>query len=127
MLMGQTFRRQERLTSSRSIGLLSKKGESIKQGPLKLIWSKRLEDNGSSVKTAVSVPKSKFKRATDRNKLKRRIREAYRKNKKPLTDHLELKMKKISLLIVYQSGTIATYESIETAIKNSIVKIIVKS
>ena len=107
--------------------MLSKKGESIKQGPLKLIWGKRSDQNGSSVKAAVSVPKSKFKRATDRNKLKRRIREAYRKNKKPLTDHLALKMKKISLLIVYQLGTIAAYESIETAIKNSIVKIILKT
>lgn len=36
----------------------------------------------------LSVPKKRFKHAVDRNRIKRQLREAYRHNKRQLSEHL---------------------------------------
>ena len=65
---------------------------------------------------AVSVPKRLFKRAVDRNLLKRRIREAYRLNKQGLYDLLLQSDQKLHILIQYHQKEITDYRSIETSI-----------
>lgn len=53
-----------------------------------------------------SVPKRHFKRAVKRNLLKRRMREAYRKNKAVLGE------KAMYIMLVYNSKEIVSYEKI---------------
>ena len=64
-------------------------------------------EEGESCRFLVSVPKRLFKRAVDRNKLKRRIREAYRLNK-----HL-IQEKKLDIACTYISKEIVDYSVIE--------------
>jgi len=64
----------------------------------------------------VSVPKRLFKRAVDRNLLKRRIREAYRLNKPELYAILFKKGIKLDLMIQYQSREIESFHVIERAL-----------
>lgn len=53
--------------------------------PVKVVWCKVDSETAvTPVQMAVSVPKRNFKRAADRNLLKRRIREAWRLNKHDL-------------------------------------------
>lgn len=53
------------------------------------------------VQVAFAVPKRIFKKAVDRNRIKRLLREAYRLNKQILYKHCEKENKKYALVFVY--------------------------
>ena len=74
----------ERLKSTKVIELLFKEGKSINAYPLKLIYIETPFNDNIHIKTSVSVSKRLFKKAVDRNRLKRLMREAYRLNKRGL-------------------------------------------
>ncbi|WP_291723852.1 ribonuclease P protein component [Bernardetia sp.] len=80
----QTFSKKERLSSIKDIEMLFKKGNSLFVFPLKLIFIKKTLDEDKKLQPArllISVPKRNFKKAVDRNRIKRQIREGYRLQK----------------------------------------------
>ena len=64
----------------------------------------------------VSVSKRNFKKAVDRNKLKRLIREAYRRNKQPLIEYCQKNSAVVYLGLIYTGKTIPAYIEIERKI-----------
>lgn len=86
-----TLKKEERLKSKILIGQLFKKGRSISKFPLRLVYLKAEHSSNYPVQVAFSAPKRKFKKAVDRNRIKRLIREAYRKNKHILYNSIEEK------------------------------------
>ena len=90
-----TFPKEERLCSRNDISRLLAKGRfvEVQGGVLRFC---RLSGTGSGLnRVMVSVPKKIFKRAVSRNRMKRRIREAWRLRKNEMTslDH--------DILIIY--------------------------
>jgi len=79
--MQNTFKREEKLKKSKLITQLFAEGNSISVFPIKLIFLQ--VDHGSpyKIQAGVSAAKRKFNKAVDRNKIKRLLREVYRKNK----------------------------------------------
>jgi len=78
------FEKRERLTSKRAIESLFQKGSSFSAFPFKVLYA--LQNSvDTTTQVLISVPVRSFKKATDRNTLKRRIREGYRLNKALLT------------------------------------------
>lgn len=109
----QTFTREERLSSKVEIEQLFVTGNSFNSSPFKIIWQ---ETAISSVpaKIVISIPKRLFKKAVDRNRLKRLTRETYRKNKYILYD--SLKNKKVLLMFIFTAKTIIEYKEMEEKI-----------
>ncbi len=73
-----TFKKSERLSHEKLIQELFDKGSSFYLYPFKVLF---LPSKGNINQVMISVPKGIFKRAVDRNAIKRRIREGYRLNK----------------------------------------------
>ncbi|CAM1360296.1 ribonuclease P protein component [Tenacibaculum xiamenense] len=76
-----TLGREERLKSRKLIGKLYEEGKSIKVFPLRMVYLQTEHTSNYPAQVGVSVPKRNFKRAVDRNRIKRLLRESYRKEK----------------------------------------------
>lgn len=74
-------------------------------------------DKGVSVSILISVPKKRFKHAVDRNRVKRQIREAYRKNKAELELLLETKGRKLAIAFIYLSDELIPSVELEEKVK----------
>ena len=71
----------------------------------------------------VSIPKKRFKRAVKRNLIRRRIKEAYRKNKHILTDTLQSQETALDMAILYLDREILDYQTLEKKLKDLLQKL----
>lgn len=83
-----TFPKEEHLCRKKLIDeLFGKRSSSFGVYPLRVVWLPSKSPTASPPQVLISVSKRGFKRAVDRNRLKRFIREAYRLNKYQLLEH----------------------------------------
>jgi ribonuclease P protein component len=75
----QSFGKSERLSGQKLIDTLFSDGKSYVVPPFRIVWFKYEITGVFPVRLLISVSKKKIKKAVDRNLIKRRIREAYRK------------------------------------------------
>ena len=113
----------ERLKSRKQITLLFSKNQNVFSYPFKYIYSTTVKTIDTPAKLLISVPKRSFKHAVDRNKIKRLIREAYRKNKTILYEPLQSNETNILLGIIYVGKEIMTYTEIEKSMYKGLNKL----
>ena len=116
----QTFTKAERLTSKIAIENLYQSKKGVQSPPFRINWMEAPESD-IPVQVVISVPKRLFKKAVDRNKLKRLTREAYRKNKNVL--YQAINTKNIFLMFIYTDKKLSEYNTIEKAILEAFTKI----
>jgi ribonuclease P protein component len=102
------FRKEDKLKSRKVIELLFNKGNSFSNFPFKVIWLP--ENRDSILQAGIGVSSKYFKKATDRNRIKRLMREAYRLQKKTLEEHLQEKQLYLSVFILYIGKELPEYE-----------------
>lgn len=85
-----TLSKEERICSKKLINeLFTGNGRSMTAFPLRAVFMKRtVGDDQPRAAMLVSVPKRYFKHAVDRNRVKRQVREAFRRNKSIITQNL---------------------------------------
>jgi ribonuclease P protein component len=114
---GETFHKSERLCSKKIIEALFENGKSFYCNPFLIVWSYTSEEITFPAQVAFSVPKKTFRHAVTRNMIKRRMREAYRKNKALLYNHLSSAGKRIVFTIIYRDKEVSDYAKTEKGVK----------
>jgi ribonuclease P protein component len=116
-----TFPREERIRGTALINALFTRGRTFTSYPFKVFWDFAGTDgHRSRVRAGFSVPKKNFRRAVDRNLIKRRMREAYRQNKHILRDRLTGTERPLVLMILYLPKKIIGYHELQAGIKRLI-------
>jgi len=109
-----TFKKEERLCNKRLIDELFHSGSSFLCYPFKASWLYHTQPQQYPVQVLFSVPKRRYKRAVDRNLIKRCMRESYRLHKQQnLYNLLQSADKTIVLSVGYIGKEIAPYSVIE--------------
>lgn len=110
--------KKERLRRKRAFEYLFEHGDSFGVGVLTFFYALNVPEDWveAPVSVAFSAPKRKFKRAVDRNFLKRRMREAYRLNKHALVSEALRLDKNLILLISFRARQLTDYQQIERAV-----------
>lgn len=97
-----TLSKHERLKSKKDIDTLFLTGKAFFISPFKVFYAfKPAVDGRPGLRFGVSVPKRNFKRAVDRNLLKRRIRELYRINHAGLKENITTRGLQLNMMWVY--------------------------
>ena len=108
------FYKQERLCSRKQIDLLFEKNKGINAFPVKMVFLDTLTELPFPAQAMFVAPKRSFKKSPDRNKLKRRMREAYRLSKAGFYEALA--QRKLLIAFIYTGKKIEDYSVIEAAI-----------
>lgn len=125
-----TLCKAERLCSKIQIEKLFAGGaKSFSVYPLRVVFmpTEKMEDADALASILISVPKKRFKRAVKRNRVKRQIREAYRKNKHELLHFLDEKTEGMAIAFIYLSDELVLTDEIERKMKVLLARIIEKS
>lgn len=102
-----------KLCSIKEIESLFKTGKKIYKFPFSCQVKLSDEQKTPPFQIVISVPKRGYKKAVDRNHLKRLIREAVRKNKLILETFLVEKNKGMSLFLIYTHKEKLTFQEIQ--------------
>lgn len=121
-IVSNKFPKYERLKLRRHFKSLYQKGEVLKTSILKAVFLiEPYQFNQFPIeywiKAGFSVPKRKLKKAVLRNKIRRRIREAYRLNRNPLKQKLKQASLSLKILFIYRLNEVTSYHAIEKDMK----------
>ncbi len=112
--MKNTFKKTERLHSKLLIGKLFANGSSFFLHPFRITTIITPRDEEPPVQIMISASKRNFRSAVDRNRIKRLVRESYRKNSYIIHDSYKDKPEtQLLISIVYVGKTIEPYSEIE--------------
>lgn len=120
-----SYNKFEKLKSRKQIELLFAKGKSISAFPVKVFYLPVDHTPVHPVQVGVGVSARNFKKAVDRNTIKRRMREAYRLHKLPLHEHLVAQQKSVAVFILWidkQMPTTSVLQDFMPAVIEKLIK-----
>ncbi|TDH23116.1 ribonuclease P protein component [Segetibacter sp. 3557_3] len=108
--MHHSYNSTERLKSRKLIEDLFKTGTSLNGFPVKLLYKVVDDINQPLLQAGVSVGAKRFKKAVDRIRIKRLLRESYRLQKYQLQDQLYKRNIRVVLFLIYIGPEMPEYD-----------------
>jgi ribonuclease P protein component len=112
-----SFRKDEILRKKKLIDRLFAEGSNFYIYPFKIFWLATPLETPYPAQILITVGKRSFKNATDRNRVKRQIREVYRMHKHVLYDNLVKDQQHCILGIIYTTNLHLPTVELEVKIK----------
>ncbi|MEM6515334.1 MAG: ribonuclease P protein component [Bacteroidota bacterium] len=111
--MSFKYNKKNKLKSKKLIDALFSEGKSVVAFPLRMVFLK-LDDDAHLSKIGVSVSKRNFKKAVDRNRIKRLLRECYRLNQNVIFNNSSTAY---ALMILYLGKDMLNYHAMDKKMK----------
>ena len=119
-----SYNKFEKLKSRKQIELLFAQGKSISSFPVKVFYLPVDNSPLHPVQVGVGVSARNFKKAVDRNTIKRRMREAYRLHKLPLHGYLMAHQTSVAVFILWIDKQLPTTEALQDLMPAVVEKLI---
>jgi ribonuclease P protein component len=112
--------KKQKLKSRKLIAEVFHLGKSFSVFPVRVTYLLKFSRENAGVQVGVSASKKNFKRAVDRNRLKRLLREAYRLEKNQLLEQVKLAGIQCAVFFNYSGKEMATFSEISEAMKKAL-------
>ena len=117
----------ERICKENDIQALFDKGQGISVYPFRVVYLFRHEENHPvTVRVLVSVSKKRFHHAIKRNRVKRMVRESWRRNKAMLYEICQRDNISVDVALVYTATVIHSYEEMPKKTQKAVQEIVKK-
>ncbi|HQS23601.1 MAG: ribonuclease P protein component [Sphingobacteriia bacterium 24-36-13] len=139
MTKNNTYSKQEKLKSRKALEQLFAKGKSFSVFPIKVFYTVsdqlvgdvidnpeiKINETGL-VQAGVGVSSRIFKKAHDRNKVKRLLREVYRTQKQPLYTSVASNQQQLNVFFLYIGKELPVFADLQIAMEKTLEKLIRK-
>lgn len=115
--MNESFGKEYKLCNKKAMSSIFEEGKTIKSYPFLLRYLPADLKTNARFQMVISVPKRKFRKAVDRNRVKRLIREAVRKNKPLIEAAITNENEQLAFFLIYTSNKEESYQKIKYKIE----------
>lgn len=135
MATNNTYSKQEKLKSRKALEGLFAKGQSFSVFPIKVFYTvtnlsaeenPSLDPKASLVHAGVGVSARIFKKAHDRNKVKRLLREVYRTQKQPLYQMVTVNQQALNIFFLYIGKELPVFADLQISMTKTLEKLVKK-
>ena len=111
----------ERICKENDIAALFEQGKGFSVYPYRMVYLFRKDESRpATCRVLISVSKKRFHHAFKRNRVKRLVRESWRKNKSPLLEICEKDNISVDVALVYTATVIHSYDEMFDKTKKAI-------
>ena len=119
-----SYGKEEKLKSRKLLGTVFGTGKSFLNFPVKVSFQLLEQPLDFPVKAGVGVSTRYFKRAVDRNRVKRLLRETYRLNKSPLIQYCTLNNLQLAVFFLYVDKQLPEFEALQTIMQGALKRLV---
>mgnify|MGYP001791936628 CR=1 FL=1 len=118
-----SYNAKEKLKSRKLLDQLFTKGRSFSVFPVKVFFMQLPEPGDHPIKAGVGVSARNFRKAVDRNRIKRLLRECYRLNKQSLHAMVNTNQKNIAVFFLYIGKDIPDFILLNEKMQSALTKL----